>query len=307
MPAVLVDSDVVGFADGNAGHVYAFPAGAPAAGDLDVLCVNSNTLVSTPSGFTLVTTEVGNQGSYIFFRIAAGSEGVSVTITTSGDHNTALTWSRWRNVVAPDQERSAIAQDGGGTTTPAVTTGALSESGELAIAFAALHNFTAAPSTPVWSTGYTALAEVAQDTGPDAVAQLVGYRTDAAGTQSPSVSWTNSVANRYMLVVTFTATATTASEGTLAATLPALTGQAEGAAAAAGTVAATLPALAGAMAADASTTGQLAGVLPTLAGAVTADASTGAQLAATLRTTSAPAAIFRTTAAPRLRMEVTDD
>ena len=79
----LVGTDAVGFNDGGTGHVYTMSAGAPALGDLDVLCVNSDTVVSTPSGFIPAATVVSGQGSYLFYRLSGGSDGATVTVTTS--------------------------------------------------------------------------------------------------------------------------------------------------------------------------------------------------------------------------------
>lgn len=212
MAITLVDSEAVGFADGNAGHVYTFPAGAPSANDLDVLCVNSNTTVSTPSGFTARVTAVANQGSYIFTRKAAGGEASTVTITTSGDHNTTLTWSRWTGTDAYSTGSSAQANNSNNTVLPALSTGTLAATGMLVIAFGALHNHDGALATsPSWINSWTALEAVSQGTaGSSASCVAFTAYKDNAGTAAEtvdSVSWTNNVRNRYALFVAFTATA----------------------------------------------------------------------------------------------------
>jgi hypothetical protein len=219
----MVDHTEVSFADGNAGHVVTFPAGAPSANDLDVICVNSDTTVSTPSGFSVATTFVNNQGAYIFYRFALGSEGAAVTITTSGNFNTAVGWSRWTGGSAFDVGTNAHIDGNGNTATPALNTGALAASGELGIALGALTDSVAAlATTPVWSTGYTAIGSASIGTGgsPNAVTGFTAYATPiGTAAETPSVSWTNQYRNRYMLFASFTAgSATSASAGNASGT-----------------------------------------------------------------------------------------
>lgn len=209
MTWTLVNQDAVTFADGNGGHSYSPPSGAPSVGDLDILCVNSDTIVTTPSGFTLGPTYVGNQGAYLYYRLAVGGEGSSATVTTSGNFPTQLGWSRWQGALAADVNAQAHLDANNQTTTPAVSTGTLGGSGELVIAFAALHSQPgSAPASPAWSSGYTNLTSVSSSVGSDAhaAAGIVGYNTSAgAGSESPNVSWTNLMHDQAILVQTFTA------------------------------------------------------------------------------------------------------
>ena len=139
----LVYTDTAAFADGAAGHVYTFPEGAPSAGDLDVLCVNSSTTVSTPTSagapWVLGASHVGSQGAYLWYRFATGGESNTTTITTAGNFPAQASLSRWRaqNPLA-DVAVSAFVESPAGTTTPAVSTGPLNGLDELVIAFAAL-------------------------------------------------------------------------------------------------------------------------------------------------------------------------
>jgi len=202
MPATLITSDVFTFADGNAGHIIDLGS-ALSADQADVLCVNSNTVVTTPAGFAALSA-VDGQGAYIFRRI--GSGGSTVTITTSGNHNTSVIWSRWGNIDAADNAKATIAT-GTGASTPAHSTDPLAETNELIIAFGALHSLGAPlPTSPVWSAGYTPLAATQQGTGSSGVIGYVGYKlTAGTAAESPSVSWTNPTASdRYMLTQTFT-------------------------------------------------------------------------------------------------------
>lgn len=209
MTAVLLNSNTFVFADGNAGHVCSLGS-APNVGELDVLCVNSNTVVSTPTGaggtWFAAPTSVGGQGAYIFRRIAVGGESNSVTITTSGNHDTQVGWSRWSSINAADDAKQTSVDSSAGTSSPAHSTNPLAETNELCIAFSANHS---APgtmaTTPVWGGGFTGLTAATQGTGATGVAGWVGY-TLTAGTAaaSPTVSWTNSMTDRYMLTLTFT-------------------------------------------------------------------------------------------------------
>lgn len=206
MTATLVDFDTFAFADGNGGHSCDFGA-APSAGALDVLCVNSNTVVSTPSGWTLAESRVTNQGAYIFCRFAAGGEGSTVTVTTSGNHNTIAAWSRWGNCLALDTSTSTEVNSSTGGSTPAHDTGVLAEDEELLIAFGAMHSIQSAnQSDPAWSAGYSALTAAIQGSSTTGVLSYVGYRLDAGtAAETPQVSWSGAGAfNRYMLAVSFT-------------------------------------------------------------------------------------------------------
>jgi hypothetical protein len=223
MTASLADSDTFAFNDGNAGHVCDFGS-APAVGQWDILAVNSNTTVSTPAGFTLAETAVTNQGTYFFVREAVGGEGSTVTITTSGNHHTAVGWSRWNAIDDLDTSTHTEVNSSTGNSSPAHNTGALSTTGQLVIAFSANHSIVSAnQNTPVWSSGYAVLTSVIQGTSTTGVLNYVGYKHNAGtAAETPSVSWSGDVAfNRYMLVLTFTTLADITSE--LDASMPAVT------------------------------------------------------------------------------------
>lgn len=206
MTATLLTSNTFGFADGNSGHSCNLGS-SPSVNQVDVLCVNSNTTVSTPSGFTAAPTSVSNQGSYIFRRKAVGGEGSTVTITTTGNFDTAVVHSRWGNINAAD-DATGTSSAASGTSSPSHTTNALAETNELAIAFAATHSFPGSnPTSPVWGGSYTALASASSGTNGNAVVGFVGYKlTAGTAAESPSVSWTNTANDRDILVLTFTTT-----------------------------------------------------------------------------------------------------
>jgi hypothetical protein len=207
-------SSTTTFADGNTGHTFSFGS-APGTGQLDILAINSNTTVSsvTSSGgaaWTLAVTFVNNQGSYLYYRVANGSEPSSVVITTSGNFTTQASWSRWTNgtITADATGLSHVDTGGPFTTTPAVSTGALATTGELSIAFGALGSFSGTTiSSPAWSAGYTQLTLDQSGTGATDVSGIVGYNTNAGtAAETPNVSWTGSANYAYMLVATFRST-----------------------------------------------------------------------------------------------------
>lgn len=206
MTATLLTSNAFGFADGNGGHSIDLGS-SPSVNQVDVLCVNSNTTVTTPTGFTAGPVSVSNQGSYVFRRVAAGGEGSTVTITTNGNHETAVVHSRWGNISAAD-DATGTSSAVSGTSSPSHTTNTLAATNELAIAFAATHSFPGAnPTSPVWAGSYTALTTASSGTNGNAVVGFVGYKlTAGTAAESPSVSWTNTANDRDMLVLTFTTT-----------------------------------------------------------------------------------------------------
>lgn len=203
MAISLVNSGTFGFADGNGGHICNLGS-APAVGNLDVLCVNSDTVVSPPSGFTAATSRVANQGAYLFYRFAAGGEGSTVSVVTTGNFDTQVSWSRWSFAAAFDVAANAGVDATAGSSTPAVSTGALAGTGELVVAFGAIHG--AVTTAPSWSTGYTPLTSITQGTGASASTGYVAYRTDAGtAAEAPSVSWTSPAPDRFILAAAFTA------------------------------------------------------------------------------------------------------
>jgi len=209
MTAVLLNSNTFVFADGNAGHVCNLGS-APNVGELDILCVNSNTVVTTPTGsggtWFAAPTSVGGQGAYIYRRIAVGGEASTVTITTSGNHNTQVSWSRWSSINAADDAKQTSADASAGTSSPAHSTNVLAQTNELVIAFSANHSAPGAMATsPVWGASFIPLTADSQGTGATGVAGFVGYILNGGtAAVSPTVSWTNSMSDRYMLTLTFT-------------------------------------------------------------------------------------------------------
>jgi hypothetical protein len=203
MPGSLLASQTYAFNDGTSGHTCTFSAGAPAVGDTDVLNINSDTIIDVPpAGFTEATSFINSQGSYQYYRIASGGETADVSINTSGNFDTQLTWLRFSGLTGLDIAKHAQVDGVPGTSTPAIDTDPLQGTNETVVAFAALHGAGAGTAvTPAWSTGYTEAA----GTSIGQVQSFVGYRTDSTNDETPQVSWTNSVSDRYILVSVFLA------------------------------------------------------------------------------------------------------
>lgn len=198
----IVASDAIGFATSGT----SFPFGSsPLVGDIDLLGVNSDTIVSTPSGFTVLDSSVANQGSYLFYRIAVGGETDSVTITTSGDHDATAVWARIRAVDSIDKNAKAVATGSSSGTSPDATTATLSNTGELSISFVGIHRYAGAtPTAPSWNNGYTGLEFATQGSGNPACAAFLGYKENVGTTaETVSCSWTNGAFDRDTYVVTF--------------------------------------------------------------------------------------------------------
>jgi hypothetical protein len=205
MSWTLLDSGVAGFADGNSGHVYSFPGGAASAGDLLVLAISSDTVVSTPSGWSLATSDVHNIGAYLAYKVAVGGE-TSVTVTTSGNFSTEIGFLRYSGAASSPLDVTAKAFNTVSTnTTPAVTTGTLAGSGELVVAAACLGGMGGGtPSGPSWSSGYTNRLD-GQTAGTSTQDQhlFVADRYDGSGSESPNVTWTSNANNQTILVAAF--------------------------------------------------------------------------------------------------------
>lgn len=196
----------------GAGVLFTNADGAPAVGDFDVLFINSDTIVTGVSStagaaWTQRVSSVANQGAYIYARKATGGEPATVTVTTSGNFNMETFWLRASGGNAVDIATHAQASAFGTVSSPALTTAALAATGEMALAFAALHSLNGPlPSAPSWSTGYT--NRITGNFGGVAGTGVAGFvaTKSPAGTaaESPSVSWTGGVGDAYMLIVTIT-------------------------------------------------------------------------------------------------------
>lgn len=198
------------FAFTTSGTTVTYTGGGTAdSTTFDVLCVNSDNVVTTPAGWTSSASLINSQGSYIFTR-NGGTTSASLALGGGIASNSDALWVRITSATAVDSgATNTVGVDGSsGTATPAFTSGGLSAATELVVAFAALHGIgTAVPTTYTWSAGYTEQINGAQGgVVGSAVAASVAVKVPAGtAAESPSVSWTPGTASdRYMLAVAFT-------------------------------------------------------------------------------------------------------
>lgn len=191
----LSDSATTTFADGGSGHVYTFPHAATAT-DLLVLGVNSDTTVSTPSGWTLSTSDVAHMGAYVFHKYATGGE-TSVTVTTSGNFQTALSFLRYADPDPSPLDKVATAHvldNDIPQASPSVAPASIAGADDLCLLFGMVHHSVSATAVSgvTASTGYTVLLTTAVAGGlnsTSSTAHFVIGRTGGTGLQTPVVSW----------------------------------------------------------------------------------------------------------------------
>ena len=212
MPATVVQSQAGTFSDGNAGHLVTFGSTA-GSGNLLVLTVASDTVVSTPSGWTLPTngSRVGGQGAYLFYKFATGSE-TGVTVTTSGNLATTFSFVEYSGVGAFDVATNVGVDGVGGSSTPSVTLTAAG-AGELHVFVAGLHILAGAGTSPSWTGSVTQFLDSGYNATSPGEQQFYGHVLAAAGAATTTVaSWsTQTAADRYTIAAAFTLAAVTGS------------------------------------------------------------------------------------------------
>lgn len=193
----------------TSGTVVTYTGGGTAnATTFDILCVNSDNVVSTPSGWTLARSEVTNQGAYIFYK-SGGTTSATIALGGGTASNTSVLWQRITNATAVDAVIGAQINSSGGSTTPSATTATLTEATELVFAFSASHNFSTVPAAGAWSSGYTEQVTGNSVTGGTNswVFGSMGVKVPAGtAAESPSYTWSGGTQaqNRYLLIATFT-------------------------------------------------------------------------------------------------------
>lgn len=207
MTWTLADQGGAALNTAGAGTAFTFPGGAASAGDLLIVGISSDTVLgATPAGWSVAVSDVGNIGTYVLYKVATGGE-TSVTITTSGDHQTAAGFLRYSGGTATPLDVVASARSiVSNSTTPAVTSPALAGSGELAVAFACLGGLQNFNQTGIsWTGSFT--NRIDQNTGAFTLADqhLFGADNQSAGPAavSPQASWTGATNNQTVLVATF--------------------------------------------------------------------------------------------------------
>jgi hypothetical protein len=208
-----VDEKYVSFADGGSangstGHdVIGINATTASAGDVDTLIVGSDTTVSTPTGFTLVQSFVGNQGGYHFERVCTGGESATIRVHTTGDFNTTALYQRWRGCGARDVAVNAHIDANGALSSVGINSGVLAAATELVIVASVMtDSVSAAPTLNTWSAGYTPGDGTASiGTGATCSAGFISHKNPAGtAAETPSVSWTpDNMRNRYTFLVSY--------------------------------------------------------------------------------------------------------
>lgn len=287
MAPAVVTSTLHAFADGNSpGHVCSLGS-APSVGDYDLLGINSDTTVSTPSGFLVASSRVNAQGSYLFYRKAVGGESSSVTVITAGNFNAEVSHVRLSGLDAVDVATSTTVVGSNANTSLAVSSGTLATATDSVFLFVALASIgtTANQASPVWSSGYTGITGFnPQGVGSSGMSGLTGWKYPAGtGSESPSVTWSNdAVLNRDSHLISFTEAAASANNAVLAGTLGQITSVVTAAQTDAAVLAGTLGQLTSSLTAAQTDRATVAGTLGQLTSALTATQADRVTLAGTL-------------------------
>lgn len=197
-----------GTANGSTGHdVVGINTTTANSGDVDTLIVGSDTTVTTPSGFTLVQSFVGNQGGYHFERVCTGGESATIRVKTTGDFNTTALFQRWRGCGARDVAVNSHIDSNGALSSNAINSGTLAAATELVIVASVMtDSVSAAPTLNTWSTGYTPGDGASSiGTGASCSAGFISHKNPAGtAAETPSVSWTpDNMRNRYTFLVSY--------------------------------------------------------------------------------------------------------
>ena len=207
-PSVTGTPQAFAFSTAGSGTLLTYTGGGTAnSSTWDVLLINSDTTVSTPSGWTPEDSSVGGQGAYVFTKNGGTS---SVTVTTAGNFAAEGLWVRVTDSGGVDTGATskAVANGSAALTTPSLTTPALASATSLALAWAALHSFGAAPVSYTWSSGYTELVNGSNLTS-GSVAGSVAVKVPA-GTpaETPNATWpANAPSDRYIFFLAFSPSA----------------------------------------------------------------------------------------------------
>jgi hypothetical protein len=204
----LVDHNSFAFADATSGHVVNLGS-APQAGDIDVICVISVTVIDSVTGFgSAVDSHLDQDHVQTYYRVATGSEGSTFTVDTSGNFNTMVFWQRWRGLTALDKH--TLATSGNGNAAAVGTTGTLTAAGEVAVAFATMTSTFSGNQAGSWNNSYTELDESRLSSGGQGVYGASGYKIGVGtAAEAPTYTWTGDATGiNTATILTFTASTT---------------------------------------------------------------------------------------------------
>lgn len=173
------------------------------------MAANSDATLSTPSGFTLVTSKVAAAGLYLWYKIAAGGETTFSTNPSVSD-TVAMAALEYTGIAASPVDVTASDSSIGSTVGPvtAGATAATAQASELVIAVTGPHSFSdsVVPNSPTYTNSYVNRVDTATTHATNAVnaGLFVAEKVvSATGAQSTSVSWTNSANDWGALIATF--------------------------------------------------------------------------------------------------------
>lgn len=200
MAWTLLDSGTATFSDAAAGYVYTYPGGTPAPGDLLILGVNGPGTTTTPMGWTLGISDVSVNNTYCLYKIAGAVEPGSVTVTTSANVNTALSFLRYSGAsptprgTTLSQRIASVYRANAVKLSPSPDVG--STAGQLGLFWAAnLDNADgvgAAQTAPIPGPGWSVLLDTGVLGGVNSVSAVQHYvigRTDGVGVLDPLLGW----------------------------------------------------------------------------------------------------------------------
>jgi hypothetical protein len=210
LPSTLIIQTVT--AGSSSGSITASWPTTLTAGSKRLAVINSDTTVSTPSGWTLRASAVGTQGFYIWEQTTAGTNDTP-TFTTSGSFQTSLSLVEADGTRVNGFDVQTVTTEASGVsslaTTATTTAGTI---GDLNLAIYALHGIDAsfAPvPTPTYDNGFTHLLTSARQTvgGVDNSAvqhYIATLASSSAGTVgATTANWSNTVQKAYAAQVGF--------------------------------------------------------------------------------------------------------
>lgn len=197
---------------GSVGAVASLAVGAgdgwatPSAGNILAVSANSDaTVTMTTAGFTAGPSVVDGNGTYTWYKSAAGTES-TITVTPGSSALTCMTVHELSGVALPidASNSSTIAGSNGVVTTAATVT--TTAAADFILAFALLHSYiTADPSAPSWTNSFTntLTASPAGVASGDVLTFAAELTAGAAGSYSTVCSWTQQAGDRQHIILAF--------------------------------------------------------------------------------------------------------
>jgi hypothetical protein len=147
-----------------------------------------------------------HDGSAIIYLIPQAVEGPTVRVKTNGDNSTVAFLTRLRGAALVDTSANAHVDSAGAQTNPTVSSGTLASATDAIVVASTNTDMQAGtPTGPSWSGSYTALGTATVSSGVTGAWGASAWKTPVGTTaESPAVTWTNGMRNRYVFLATFT-------------------------------------------------------------------------------------------------------